>query len=74
MGAGNLAIKFPPFLLHLLLRLIFFMSSLTCVGVEGGMLGATLKNIIELCFVVSSNHIGVVSRMLKLKTNKNLNF
>ena len=55
------------------------MSSLTSVGVaveggEGGMLGATLKNIIELSFVVSSNHINVVSRMLKLKTNKKLNF
>ena len=76
MGAGNLAIKFPLFLVHLLLRLIFFMSSLTCVGmgVEGGMLGATLNNIIELCFVVSSNHIGVVSRMLQLKPSKKSNF
>ena len=40
---------------------------------EGGMLRATVKSIIELSFVVSSNHIGVVS-MLKLKATKNLNF
>ena len=52
MGARNLAIKFPPFLLHLLLHLIFFMSTLTCVGVavEGGMLGAMFRKYYRIVF------------------------